>query len=247
MEIRASAPRRRAQYHHGDLRNALVAAALKLVARRGVEGFSLREAARAVGVSPAAAYRHFEDKSALLSALALDGLARLAAKMEEAVSRAPGAPGTPARAAAELSAIGEAYVEFAIANPSSFRVMFGPWCEHPDLANPPAGVFPNGRDPYQLLVATLDGMVAAGAIAPAARDGAEFAAWSAVHGLSTLLVEEALPLDAKERAQAYRILIRTLLLGLGAAPALLEPAGAAPALGPSPDPSPRGARVRKRS
>ena len=52
---------RKSGYHHGDLRNALVAAALKLVARHGVEGFSLRKAARAVGVSPAAAYRHFED------------------------------------------------------------------------------------------------------------------------------------------------------------------------------------------
>ncbi len=246
MEIRASAPRRRGQYHHGDLRNALVAAALKLVARRGVEGFSLREAARAVGVSSAAAYRHFDDKSALLSALALDGLVRLAARMEEAIARAPGAAGTAAHAAAELAAIGEAYVEFAVANPSHFRVMFGPWCEHPDLVDPPPGVFPGGRDPYQILVATLDAMVQAGAIAPAARQGAEFAAWSAVHGLSTLLVEDALPLDAKERTQAYAIVVRTLLLGLGASPALLGSAPAAPPAGPYPDPSPRGARLRKK-
>ena len=246
MDLHANAPRRRSQYHHGDLRNALLAAALKLVAKRGVEGFSLREAARAVGVSAAAAYRHFEDKSALLSALALEGLVRLAARMEEAVARAPGAPGTAARAVAELSAIGETYVEFAVANPSHFRVMFGPWCEHPDLSDPPPGVFPAGRDPYQLLVATLDGMVRTGAIAPAARQGAEFPAWSSVHGLATLLVEEALPLDARERAQAYAILIRTLLLGLGAPASLLGPAGAAPPLGPIPDPSPRGARVRKK-
>ena len=88
MEIRASAPRRREHYHHGDLRNALLSAALKLVAKRGVEGFSLREAARAVGVSAAAAYRHFEDKSALLAELALEGLVRLANRMEDAISRA---------------------------------------------------------------------------------------------------------------------------------------------------------------
>src|SRR5512142_1408312 len=106
---------RKGRYHHGDLRNALVAAALKLVAKQGVEGFSLREAARAVGVSPAAAYRHFADRSALLRALAHEGLARLALELEDAVASAPGAPGSPARAAAELAALGAAYVEFAVA------------------------------------------------------------------------------------------------------------------------------------
>ena len=237
METRASAPRR-ARYHHGDLRNALLSAALKLVAKRGVEGFSLREAARAVGVSAAAAYRHFEDKSALLAALSLEGLVRLAAKMEEAIARAPGAPGTPARAAAELTTIGWAYVEFAVANPSHFRVMFGPWCDHPQFDELPADVFRKGRGPFQLLVDTLDEMVRAGAIAPAAREGAEVAAWSAVHGLSSLLVDETLPLDAAERAQAYGVVTRTLLLGLGVSPALLGPAVAQPPL----DTRPAGAR-----
>jgi AcrR family transcriptional regulator len=237
METRASAPRR-ARYHHGDLRNALLSAALKLVAKRGVEGFSLREAARAVGVSAAAAYRHFEDKSALLAALSLEGLARLAVKMEEAIARAPGAPGSPARAAAELSAIGWAYVEFAVANPSHFHVMFGPWCDHPQFDELPADAFPEGRDPFQLLVASLDGMVRAGAIAPASREGAEVVAWSAVHGLSSLLVDGTLPLDASERAQAYGVVFRALLLGLGASPTLIRPAVAQPPL----DPRPAGAR-----
>src|SRR5690242_16682619 len=121
--VRMPAAPRKLGYHHGDLRNALVAATLKLVAKGGVEGFSLREAARAVGVSPAAAYRHFADRSALLKAVAHEGLARLAGTMEEAVASAPGAPGSPARAAAELRALGVAYVEFAVANASHFRVM----------------------------------------------------------------------------------------------------------------------------
>ena len=63
-------------YHHGDLRNALLEAAVRLVAQKGPEGFSLREAAREVGVSPAAAYRHFADKLALLTALAADAHGR---------------------------------------------------------------------------------------------------------------------------------------------------------------------------
>ena len=221
MEIRSGAPKR-AHYHHGDLRNALLTAALKLVARKGVEGFSLREAARAVGVSAAAAYRHFDDKSDLIAALALDGMGRLSVKMEEAIARAPGAPGTPARAAAELAAIGWAYVEFAVANPSHFRVMFGPWCDNPMAEELPPGAFPQGRDPFQLLVDTLDGMVRAGAISPAAREGAEIAAWAGVHGLASLLVEGGL-LGAGDRTQSYGFVLRTLLLGLGVSPELAGP------------------------
>src|SRR5689334_8708216 len=123
-----SAPNR-ASYHHGDLRNALLQTALRLVAERGPEGFSLREAAREVGVSPSAAYRHFADKEALLYALALDGHARLANAMERALGRVAGERGTAAHAAAALNAIGEAYVEFAVRHPSHFRVMFGPCME----------------------------------------------------------------------------------------------------------------------
>jgi AcrR family transcriptional regulator len=230
--MRTPVAARKGGYHHGDLRNALIAAALKLVARQGVEGFSLREAARAVGVSPAAAYRHFEDRSALLKALAHEGLARLAMRMEEAVATAPGAPGSAARAAAELAGIGAAYVEFAVANASHFRVMFGPWCDLADELAPE--LLPKGRDPLQLLVDTLDGMVRAGAITSSAREGAEISAWSAVHGFASLLVEGGLPLGVPERAQAYGVVQRMLLLGLGVSPELAGlPSGAtAPALRP---------------
>jgi AcrR family transcriptional regulator len=224
--MRTSSSPRKGGYHHGDLRNALLAAALKLVAKHGVEAFSLREAARAVGVSAAAAYRHFEDRSALLKALAHEGLARLALKMEEAVSAAPGAPGSPGRAGAELTRIGAAYVEFAVAHPSHFRVMFGPWCDLAEELAPE--LLPHGRDPLQLLVDTLDGMVGAGAITAAARQGAEISAWSAVHGFASLLAEGALPLDAAERTRASGLVLRTLLLGLGVSPELVGPLLEAP-------------------
>jgi AcrR family transcriptional regulator len=219
--MRTPAAPRKGAYHHGDLRNALVAAALKLVAKHGVEAFSLREAARAVGVSAAAAYRHFEDRSALLRALAHEGLARLALEMEDAVANAPGAPGSAARSAAELAGIGAAYVEFAVANASHFRVMFGPWCDLTVELAPE--LLPRGRDPLKVLVDTLDGMVRAGAITAAARQGAEIVAWSAVHGFASLLVEGGLPLDAAERARAYGVVQRMILLGLGVSPALVGP------------------------
>ena len=68
-------PPQRSPYHHGDLPSALKQAAVALIARHGVQGFSLREAATAVGVSPSAAYRHYADKAALLGAVAGDALA----------------------------------------------------------------------------------------------------------------------------------------------------------------------------
>jgi hypothetical protein len=161
-----------------------------------------------------------------LKALAHRGLAQLALNMEEAIAAAPGAPGSAARAAAELTQIGAAYVEFAVAHPSHFRVMFGPWCDLSDELAPE--LLPHGRDPLQLLVDALDGMVRAGAITAAARQGAEITAWSVVHGLASLLAEGGLPLGAPERAKAYGALRRTLLLGLGASPELAGPPPAAP-------------------
>jgi AcrR family transcriptional regulator len=225
MRKGADAPSR-GRYHHGDLRHALLEAALRLVSSHGAEGFSLREAAREVGVSPAAAYRHFEDKKALLAALAIDGMRRLALAMEKGLAGVPGPPGSPAHAVAELAAVGRAYVEFAVKHPANFQVMFGPWCDHPDLTEVPAGATPEGRDPFQILVDTLDALARSGAVLPAARAGAEIAAWSAVHGLASLVVAQAMPLGPAERAQALALILRTQLLGMGCAPEFLEPPAA---------------------
>jgi AcrR family transcriptional regulator len=236
-----------ASYHHGDLRRALLEASLRLVLKKGVEGFSLREAAREVEVSPAAAYRHFEDKKALLAALAIDGMGRLATAMEEALERVTGKPGSAARAAAGLSAVGEAYVRFAVEQPSRFQVMFGPWCDHPDLEEVPPEAKPRGRDPFQILVDSLDGLVASGAIKPEARVGAEISAWSAVHGLASLLVAEAMPLTPAERAEAIGLVLRTQLLGLGCARSLLGPAVKAVDVDPRPRPKGKPGRKATRS
>ena len=104
-----------------------------------------------------------------------------------------------------------------------FRVMFGPWCHHPDRDALPPAAAPHGRDPYQLLVDALDALVASGAIPAESRPGAEISAWAGVHGLASILVEQALPLGPAERAQAFAVLGRTLLLGLGCSPSLAGP------------------------
>jgi AcrR family transcriptional regulator len=218
--VKGAAPTHpRASYHHGDLRNALLEASLALVAEKGVEAFSLREAAREVGVSPAAAYRHFADRSALLAELARLGSERLGQAMERAIARVGGKAGSAEHAAAAFAAVGLAYVEFAVANPAHFRVMFGPWCTH--LYPPPGPGEP--RDPYSILVDCLDALVAAGVVGAQARAGAEIAAWAYVHGLASLIVDGALRLSKAERAETMRLGGRTLLAGLGGDPDVLGP------------------------
>ncbi len=213
-------PLERATYHHGDLRNALVEEALRLLARRGVEGFSLREAARALGVSATAAYRHFADKDSLLAVVASEGFGRLATAMERATERVDAPAGSQAHAVAALRAVGEAYVEFALRHPSHFRVMFGPWLM--DAVGCEPGVSPSGKGAYQLLTDALDRLVTSGAVTAEARAGAEIVAWAAVHGFASLLLGGTLELSAAERTAALRQVQRKLALGLGVDPALLE-------------------------
>jgi AcrR family transcriptional regulator len=117
--MKAEVAGRENHYHHGDLRNALVEAALRLIAEHGAQALTLRAAARAAGVSPAAPYRHFADKEALLAAVAEDGFEKLSRRMRAAARGA-------SDAAARLLAIGEAYVAFARAHSAHFHVMFGP-------------------------------------------------------------------------------------------------------------------------
>lgn len=218
----------RPRYHHGDLRNALLQTALRLVAEKGPESFSLREAARSVGVSPAAAYRHFADKATLLGALAEDGHARLAAAMERGLEELGGRRGTKARAIAAVEAIAGGYVEFAVSHPAHFRVMFGPYRQRQGRRAEP----PSERSSIQILIAMFDELADAGLITAKARaaGGAEIAAWSSVHGLSSLLVEGALDLDSEGRASVVRAMARTLLIGLGCDPSMIRPSPPPPPL-----------------
>lgn len=112
---------RRTRYHHGDLPRALRDAGARLVAERGADGFTLREAARLVGVNHAAAYRHFSDKRALLAAIAEDGYGELARRMRRADAAA-----RPGDVLARIRRVAAAYVAFARATPALFALMTGP-------------------------------------------------------------------------------------------------------------------------
>lgn len=170
----------RQRYHHGDLPAAIKEAALALIARNGVGGFSLREASVLVGVSPSATYRHFADKDALLGAIAADAFVDLGMQFRQAMQSVRG---QSARAARErFMAQGRAYVEFALAQPERFSVMFGPY----DTGSS------KPESPYAALSHVLDEMVKTGAISSRGREGGELLAWSASHGLATLLVSGAM-------------------------------------------------------
>ncbi len=150
-----------------------------MVAEHGAERFSLREAAREVGVSANAAYRHFDDKSALLHALAQEGFARLAAEME----RARGAVETPD---ARLRAIGRVYIDFARDQPQQFWLMFGA-----DGLRSVRGAPADAPSSFRVLATALDELVEDGQLTPAQREGAEVEMWSLVHGYACLMLEGA--------------------------------------------------------
>ena len=110
--------RRPRSYHHGNLKEVLLEAARKLIEQYGPAGFSLTEAARLAGVSPAAPYRHFRDRDALLAEVAKHGFERFAARLDMAWNN--GVP-TPLSA---FDNLGRAYLAFARDEPASYAVMF---------------------------------------------------------------------------------------------------------------------------
>jgi AcrR family transcriptional regulator len=158
-------------YHHGDLRSALIDAGLHLTRTGGPDALTIREATRRVGVSPNAAYRHFVDREALLSAVASAIQHRMAARMQGPARR---------QASDRLRSVGVGYIKFALDEPGWFTVAF-------------FGADPVGLDdetasapPYLALVEALDAMVGTGALSPGRRAGAEWPCWSAVHGFAEL-------------------------------------------------------------
>lgn len=200
-------------YHHGQLRAALVEAGMELARTGGPDAVVLRAVTRAAGVSHTAAYRHFADRDELLRAVCERCMSRLAVLMEQRIGEVTE---TDVRAAAwaRLGALGGAYVEFATGEVGWFRTAFAV----PDTAETfhgSEGVGPGGLGPYELLTARLDELVAVGAVPKRRRPGLEYAAWSAVHGLSALLTDGPLrALAEPERRRALGIVLEVVARGL---------------------------------
>jgi AcrR family transcriptional regulator len=163
----------------GSLRDTLVDAAVALIARKGPQGFSLREVARRARVSEAAPYWHFADREALLAAVAERGFEEMAKGMMEIWAR-------EVDPAERFRALGIGYVRFAMAHPSYLRVMFG--SEVPDKAEHPALAAAGDRT-FTLLVQAIEECQAAGRVRGGDPRELAVAAWSIVHGLAALLVD----------------------------------------------------------
>jgi AcrR family transcriptional regulator len=202
--------RPRQPYHHGNLRNALIRQAVKLVEEGGAERFSLREAARLVGVSANAAYRHFADKSDLIAAVADFGFGRLERCALKAISAVPDRPTAAAAAVERLKAAGRAYVAFAVDHPELLRVMFGSSglaVLEKDSSIKPA--------PFVLLGKALDDLVDAGALPADRRPGAELKAWTAVHGFASLVIQSGGTAQRRaRRTEALEAVLDFALIGL---------------------------------
>ena len=172
-------------YHHGDLKATILAEAAALVAERGADGLSLRELARAAGVSHAAPAHHFTDRRGLFTALAAEGFGMLAAAL------------TAARPDFLDAAL--AYVRFAIGHPGHYEVMF-------DKSLYDAG------DPDLVAAETAAGGELAAGVGtlddPRAKDdpqAAALAAWSLVHGFALLWLNQAIDNDADPMATVQRV------------------------------------------
>lgn len=179
---------KRDTYRHGDLYRALLEAGTRLARAGGPSAVVLREATRQVGVAPNAAYRHFADRDALLQAVCSAAQAELALAIEAEWERCPGEGDLADIARAHLAAVGTGYLRFARSEPGLFRTAFS---VHEDLqkATIPEMAGKSGLTPFQLLSRSLDELQQAGVLRPERRQGAEFLAWSAVHGLAMLLID----------------------------------------------------------
>ncbi|MGE8320246.1 MAG: TetR/AcrR family transcriptional regulator [Comamonas sp.] len=184
-----SAPKPRDTYHHGDLRQALVQAGLELARAGGPDAIVLREATRRAGVAPNAAYRHFANREALFDAVRAAALGALAQAIEQEMAAARSIAEAALRSRALLAAVGRGYLGFAQAETGWFRTAFA-WGSH-DVDVPPdaARTAGMGLNPFELLGYALDAMRDAGVLAAERRPGAEFLAWSSVHGMALLMID----------------------------------------------------------
>ncbi len=202
------ARKRAGTYHHGDLRRALLHEALRTIQTQGVGALTLRSVGEHLGVSRTALYRHFADKSALLAAVAREGFRTFRLALLEAWHTAPNTLGG-------FEAMGLAYVRFALAQPSHYRVMFGggvdPGAIDPELAEESGGAF-------QVLVGALAALQHRGLVRQ--EDPLQLAryVWAVVHGVAMLAIDGQLQHQGADAEAVTRYAVERLRTGIAAPP-----------------------------
>jgi AcrR family transcriptional regulator len=204
-------PRRKRPYHHGNLREALLGAAERLLEREGPSSLVLRRIAADAGVSHAACYHHFASREALLRGLAAHGFQRFGAALREAAGARPGVEG--------FAEMGVAYVRFAAEHPALFRVLFGPEAAERH-ADPEVAAAADAAFAGLVRMAESAGPGSAEEIRRRA-----LGAWAVVHGLASLLVDGQLGRLGLDLSQ-HEAAARALLAG--------APMPPAPAIAPTP-------------
>jgi AcrR family transcriptional regulator len=202
-----------------SLGELLIEAAVALAREGGPDALVLREAARRVGVSHNAAYRHFANREDLLRAVADQARAELAGTMRQRLAEVDPADRSVEAAKRRLHLAGMAYVQFATAEPGLFRTAFtGPGLTAKDAHHPPtAGVLVSEDElgPFELLQRQIEQLVQAAQLPPRARRYASLVAWAAMHGLSMLALDGQLDrLSDKERDEVVDRLVRMVDAGL---------------------------------
>ena len=209
-ESRGKPADRERAYHHGNLRQALLDAAIEIIGEEGAAGFQLRAVARRAGVSPAAPYRHFRDKADLLAEVGTEVARELAAKMKEEVAAA--ASGSPID---RFRAQGVAFVKFAVARPAHFRVL-----NLPEVArryHDEVGLLMGSEN---LLADAVKVTRDAGQLHAGANDATVvLTARSTIYGLARMLVDGHLGDELPSEEEAERLAVAvTSVLGHGLIP-----------------------------
>jgi len=168
------------KYHHGDLKNALIQAGIKILSKEGVGGLSLRKVAKKAGVSHSAPYAHFTDKQALIAAISTEGFKQLYSEMDEAVSSYASDPKR------QLVEGAWAYLQFAMNNTDTFHIMFSDVLEKEK--DYPAFV-EISRSTFERVVDIIRACQAAGVLRPAPPEMMALAVWGQLHGIISLVLE----------------------------------------------------------
>ena len=168
------------KYHHGDLKNALIEAGIKILSKEGAGGLSLRKVAKQAGVSHSAPYAHFTDKQSLIAAISTEGFKQLYTELDAAILSYPSDPRQ------QLMESAWAYVQFAINNTDAFKIMF-------------SGVLEKERDypsfveishkTFERVVDIVKSCQEAGVLRPVPPEIMAVAVWGQLHGIISLILE----------------------------------------------------------